>query len=152
MNRGITINIPDPNEEDIKTTSITIAYSYLEENLKNNIKLFFEHLGTYYYKYKQEFKNSGLIKQYEDFHGNRDFYHLIKYTATKIKNFKEVDEKLLVQLAIEGLGRNFGGLYINEDNYTTGLNLFISKLSDKYSYLNAFKRENIINNNIQEKT
>ena len=78
MNRGITINIPDPNEEDIKTTSITIAYSYLEENLKNNIKLFFEHLGTYYYKYKQEFKNSGLIKQYEDFHGNRDFYHLIK--------------------------------------------------------------------------
>ena len=56
-----------------------------------------------------------------------------------------------MQLAIEGLGRNFGGLYINEDNYTTGLNLFISKLSDKYSYLNAFKRENIINNNIQEK-
>ena len=41
MNRGITISIPDPNEDDIKTTSITIAKPYLEENLQNNVKIFF---------------------------------------------------------------------------------------------------------------
>ena len=56
MNRGITITIPDPNENDIKKTSITIAKSYLGENLDDNIKKFFENLGSSYYEYKKEFK------------------------------------------------------------------------------------------------
>ena len=155
MNRGITINIPDPNDEDIKTTSKTIAYSYLEEKLKDNIILFFENLGLGYYNYKKEFKISGLIKKYEDFHGNRDFYHLIKYSATQIKsnlqNNKKIDDILLANLAIKGLGRNFGGLYINEDKYTTGLNLFIEKLSINNLYLKNIVKERKIFDNIEEK-
>ena len=125
MNRGLTINIPDPNENDIQKTSITIAESYLGKNLEKNIKLFFENLGSCYYKYKQEFIKNKEIKKYEDFHGNRDFYHLIKYPATKIKEAKEkkqnIDDKFLTNLSIKGIERNFGGLIINENKYTNGI-------------------------------
>ena len=37
MNRGITISIPEPNEVDIKTTSITIANSYLKGKMEKKI-------------------------------------------------------------------------------------------------------------------
>ena len=56
MNRGLAINIPELNERDIKNTSITIAKSYLGEKLINNIEVFFENLGSSYFKYKQELK------------------------------------------------------------------------------------------------
>ena len=73
MNRGITINIPEPNEEDIKTTSITIANSYLKDMMEKRFENFFNHLGSSYYKYKKEFKKDKLIKKFDDFHGNRIF-------------------------------------------------------------------------------
>ena len=135
MNRGLTINIPDPNEKDIQTTSITIAQSYLGENLENNIKLYFQKLGSCYYDYKQEFKKIKSIQKYEDFHGNRDFYHLIKYPATKIKeaikNKQNIDEKFLASLSKKALERNFGGLVINDRKYTNGIDLIVKKLSEK---------------------
>ena len=153
MNRGITIEIPEPNEEDIKTTSIIIAKSYLDENLENNTK-FFENLGLSFYKYKQEFKKNNIIKKYEDFHGNRDFYHLIKYPATKIKeaikNKKTIDEKYLADLSIKGIERNFGGLIINDNKYTNGINLLKQKLSEyNIEVKNILKEQN--DYNIKEK-
>ena len=87
INRGVTINIPDSNEIDLKKTSKTIAESYLGINLKNNeiLSLFFDNLASTFYKYKLEFKEDNKIGKYENFHGKRDFYHLIKYSAIKIK-------------------------------------------------------------------
>ena len=135
MNRGLTINIPDPNEADIKTTSITIAQSYLGEKLENNILTFFQNLGSCYYKYKQKLRNE--FKKYEDFHGNRDFYHLIKYPATKIKeaikNEHNIDDKFLANLSIKGLERNIGGLIIKESKKTiNGIDL-ITKILFEYN-------------------
>ena len=156
MNRGITITIPDPNENDIKKTSITIAKSYLGENLDNNIILFFENLGSSFYEYKQEFKRNNILKKYEDLHGNRDFYHMIKYPSTKIKEALKfninIDKNFLANLAIKGLERNFGGLNIDENNYTNGVNLIIDKLSKYNEEVKKIKKENENNkiNNIKE--
>ena len=157
MNRGITITIPDPNEKDINTTSITIAKSYLGENLQQNLQSFFQKLSSCFYKYKQEFKKNTIIKQYEDFHGNRDFYHLIKYPVTKIKDSLEnnnqiIDEKFLADLSIKGLGRNFGGLNINENKYSNGINLITEKFSEYNNEVkNIIKENNNVINKVKDK-
>ena len=160
MNRGITIDIPEPNELDIKTTSITIAKSYFDENLDDKIKSFFENLGLSFYQYKQEFKTNYLIKKYEDFHGNRDFYHLIKYPATKIKEaFKNnhiIDEKLLTTLSLKSIERNFGGLILNDNKYINGTNLIKEKLSEYNkevkNILNDYSIKDKIKDNLMELT
>ena len=137
INRGISINIPDSNETDIKKTSETIAESYLGTILKNNKTLssFFDNLALTYYKYKLEFKEKLRIRKYENFHGKRDFYHLIKYSATKVKKLLNdnniernqiIDEQKLIEIAIKSLGRNFGGLEFKDIN-STGLKLIINK-------------------------
>ena len=155
MNRGITISIPDPNEDDIKTTSITIAQSYLGENIDNNIKTFFENLGSSYFNYKKIFKNNNIIRKYQDFHGNRDFFHLIKYPSTKIKEAQNknqiINEQFLANLAINSLGRNFGGLIFDDPRFTTGLNIIIEKMSEYNNEVKIIKEDNSIIQNIEEK-
>ena len=155
MNRGITVTIPDPNENDIKKTSITIAKSYLDEELDNNIKLFFENLGMSFYEYKQEFIKKKILKKYLDFHGNRDFYHMIKYPSTKIREAlnqnKIIDNNFLSNLAIKGLERNFGGLILDENKYTNGINLIIEKLSKYNNEVKNIKYENENNSIINTK-
>ena len=155
MNRGMTITIPEPKENDIKMTSITIAKSYLGEDLPDNIKLFFENLGSCFYKYKQEFKKKNVIKKYEDFHGNRDFYHLIKYPSTKIKEAlksnKIIDERFLAKLSIKGLERNFGGLNMDENRYTNGINLITEKLSEYNNEVKNIMKENNLIYSIKDK-
>ena len=156
MNRGMSINIPDPNETDIQKTSITIAQSYLGKNLSENIKLFFENLGSSFFKYKQEFQKNTAIKKYENFHGNRDFYHLIKYPATKIKeaqkNGQNIDNKFLAKLAFISLERNFGGLIMSNNynnKYTNGINLIREKLSENDDEVKNLLKE--YNYNIKDK-
>ena len=132
MNRGTTIRIPEPNPEDIETLSITIAKSFLGE-LDNNIEIFFKNLGLSYFNYKREFKTNKRLKEFEDFHGNRDFFHLIKYSAVKIyeikKNKKEIDQNELTNLAIDSFERNFGGLELSNDE--TGFKIIQEKFQEK---------------------
>ena len=156
MNRGMSINIPDPNESDIQKTSITIVQSYLGKNLSENIKLFFENLGSSFFKYKQEFQKNNEIKKYENFHGNRDFYHLIKYPATKVKeaqkNGQNIDNKFLAKLALISLERNFGGLIMKNNynnKYTNGINLIREKLSENDIEVKNLLKE--YNYNIKDK-
>ena len=154
MNRGMSINIPDPNESDIQKTSITIAESYLGVNLSENVKIFFENLGSSFYKYKQELQKNKIFKKYENFHGNRDFYHLIKYPATKIKeaqkNNQSIDNKFLAELALISLERNFGGLIMNNNGkYINGINLIIEKLSESDNEIGKILKE--YNYSIKEK-
>ena len=155
INRGVTINIPDSSEIDMKKTSKTIAESYLGTNLKDNkiLSLFFDNLASTYYKYKLVFKEDNKIRKYENFHGKRDFYHLIKYSASKIKelldnnifsNNQIIIEQKLMEIAIKSLGRNFGGLELRERYNSTGLKLIIDKFIE--CNYNNLELKNLINN------
>ena len=57
MNRGISISIPEPDEEDNKETAFTIGNSY-DEAMAIRYKDFLENLGKSYYKYKQYLKTN----------------------------------------------------------------------------------------------
>ena len=74
MNRGLYLSIPQPDLEDLKQTAQTIAESY-NDQLAQKHKDLFENLAITYHDYKIKLSK---YKKKEDFHGSRDFYHLIK--------------------------------------------------------------------------
>eukprot|EP00833_Pecoramyces_ruminatium_P007874 jgi/Orpsp1_1/1181906/evm.model.c7180000079088.1 len=91
MNRGIHISIPEPDEDDLITTALSIAGSY-NSKLNNNYRKILEYLARSYYKYKKylimhpddfESKLKYNMKDIKEFHGTRDFYYLIK-TASEL--------------------------------------------------------------------
>ena len=113
MNRGIFISIPEPDEEDMKETALTIGKSY-NEILADKFRHFFENLGKVYYEYKNYLKSSHSSDGKEDFHGNRDFYHLIKNASMNLTNIynsnQEIDDNILCQIGIDSIERNFSGI------------------------------------------
>ena len=115
MNRGLFLSIPPPDQKDLEVTAFTIAESYNEKLAKDNIDLF-KALANTYHDYKKELKTNYPLK--EDFHGLRDFYHLIK-TAMRILLKKKsedydliVDENVKQEIGIISIERNFAGLEI----------------------------------------
>ena len=109
MNRGIYLSIPEADEEDLKKTAVTIAESY-DKILTSKYKDLFIDLATTYYKYKK------ILNDYpdkKDFHGSRDFYHLIKIAAkTLFNNYPQgnVDNNIKQNIAINSIERNLAGL------------------------------------------
>ena len=61
---------------------------------------------------KKEFKNiwkkDNKIKI--DFHGNRDFYNLIKGVANSLRNIEELNDKEKIEIIAKYIERNFGGI------------------------------------------
>ena len=117
MNRGISISIPEPDEEDNKDTAFTIGNSY-DENMSLRYKSFFENLGISYYNYKQYLKENHSIDGKEDFHGNRDFYHLVKISAKNIIDKEEhnaLNDQTLLESAVDSIERNFSGIQFDEN-------------------------------------
>ena len=57
MNSGISISIPEPDEEDNKETEYTICNSYNEAKALR-YKTFYENLDKNYYNYKQFLKEN----------------------------------------------------------------------------------------------
>ena len=114
MNRGIYLAIPDPDEENLQKTALTIAESY-ELDLENNPlnKEFFEKLASTYYEYKLKLNKNNI---YQEFHGTRDFYNLIKNASNLIKDNFNPDENAITQIGISCLERNFGGIGNLENN------------------------------------
>ena len=110
MNRGLYLSIPDPDEIDVKKTARTIGKSYSPELAKIYRNLY-ENLGLLYYKYK-EYLRSTHNNWIEEFHGNRDFYHLVKNVAKNIVkgNSKSLDENIRNAFVTEAIERNFAGL------------------------------------------
>ena len=115
MNRGLFLSIPPPDKNDLEVTALTIAESYNEKLAKDNIDLF-KALANTYHDYKEVLKTEYTKK--EDFHGSRDFYHLIK-TAMRILLKKKtedydliIDENVKQEIGIISLERNFAGLEI----------------------------------------
>ena len=120
MNRGIHLSIPEPDKEDLSETALAIAKSY-DPRLIQDYKEYFEYLASTYFEYKEELKNNSYsfesgfdkerYKNIKEFHGTRDFYHLIKI-ASKLfidKNFTK-DNYDIENILNESIERNFGGL------------------------------------------
>ena len=113
MNRGIRICVQEPDEDDLIYTANEIAKSIDQKIFIENNKLF-EYLSKSYFKYKENMSGSG----YKDFHGNRDFYNLIrttmKYLKEENKSIEDNPNKNLETIqticAIKAIERNFGGL------------------------------------------
>ena len=111
MNRCLTLSKPDPDKEDLLLTADTIANA-LDNTLANNYKTLIEALAITYYEYKQSTNKNKLIA---NFHGNRDFYNLIKCAMRELikekDNINELNkEKILTKIGLMSLTRNFGGL------------------------------------------
>ena len=81
INRALNLSITDYAKEDLEDTAIHIAQA-LDKDIatESRNRRFFEILADTYHKYMEDVKNS--LKENRDFHGNRDFYNLIK-TATR---------------------------------------------------------------------
>ena len=118
MNRGIFISIPEPDEEDVINTSLTIAKSF-NENLAEKHNVFFKNLGKIYYNYKQYLKTKHNLDGKEDFHGNRDFYHFVKNCAHNssilYEKGNDVLVKDLVKIGLKSIERNFAGVQFETD-------------------------------------
>ena len=103
MNRGIYLAVPVPDENDCIETAIEIAKSYEDENLNKTFIDKLTPLSQAYHKYVS--KNNG---KYADFHGTRDFYHVIKLACRLFlnKNKNNLDDTDIIKKSIQ---RNFGG-------------------------------------------
>ena len=111
INRALSLTITDYDIEDLYDTAISIAES-LNVELATKYKDFFETLAKTYYEYILFNQNS--IRENKDFHGNRDFYNLIKTAMRElIERRNDLDKnqkKTLTEVGIHCLNRNFGGL------------------------------------------
>ena len=102
MNRGLFLSITDPDKIDLEETAKTIANSY-QDNLSGLHPTLFKNLADTYYDYKKYLSlNSNNNRE---FHGSRDFYHMIKVAARLVINNPEMPNP-----GIPSLQRNLGGL------------------------------------------
>ena len=145
MNRGISISIPEPDEEDNKETAFTIGNSY-DEKMAIRYRNFFENLGKSYYSYKQELKKNYSRNGKDDFHGNRDFYHLVKNSARNIlekeKN-NNLNEQTLVESAVDSIERNFSGIQFDH-NTKASLEIYKGIFHDIYPACQIKKEYDIL--------
>ena len=153
MNRGLYLSIPQPDLEDLKQTAQTIAESY-NRQLADEHKDLFETLAVTYHDYKLELNKT--IK--EDFHGSRDFYHLIKNAMRSLlKKAKEeqdtnIDEHVKERIGIDSLERNLGGLEF--DNGISSLEIVKKIFKKKYENCPIDKKYDVlkaIKENINDK-
>ena len=130
INRALSLTITDYDIEDLEETAISIANA-LDVELSNKYKDFFETLARTYNKYIIFNQNS--IKENKDFHGNRDFYTLIKTSMRELLERKndlaKNEKKVLTEVAILSLNRNFGGL---EDSSSNIKKLFKGEYGHKF--------------------
>ena len=139
MNRGISISIPDLSKEDNIETSLTIGKSY-DENLAVRYEQLFKTLGLVYYEYKDYLNKNYRTDGKQDFHGNRDFYHLIKIFTRNLINYdqrNQLNDDTLMESAINSVERNFGGMILNND--VTSVQKFKELLYKNYPQINILK-------------
>ena len=144
MNRGITISIPDLSEEDNIETSLTIGKSY-NENLATRFEQFYKDLGSAYFEYRNYLKNNYLTDVRQDFHGNRDFYHLIKiFTRNLISKEDNIslNDDTVLQCVIDSIERNFGGTSLHQDK--SSVQKFKEIFAKKYPKINVTKEYNVL--------
>ena len=130
INRALNLSITDYDPKDLEETAISIAEA-LDLDLSNKYKDFFETLAKTYYEYI--LFNQNTIKENKDFHGNRDFYNLIKTAMRELINKKEElnknENKTLIETGLLSLSRNFGGL---ENSNSIVRDIFKKLYADKF--------------------
>jgi len=156
MNRGIHLSIPEPDEDDLKETAIAIAESY-DKRLTHDYKEYFEKLALTYYEYIEKLRNDSydfefrkrnqkeMVKDIKDFHGTRDFYHLIKI-ASKLfieSNFTKDNNEIENILCIS-IERNFGGLDKSIKIFKEIFKKYVTNIND----INEYNVMKCIENNI----
>ena len=157
INRTLNLSITDYDIDDLNETAISIAEA-LNGELSSKYKEFFECLTKTYNEYIRSKRED--IQENRDFHGNRDFYNLIKNAMRELiqkkkvlKVFETKDKKkeknLLIRIGIESLERNFGGL---EDSIDRIKNIFknIYKTESFNLGKSESKLENIIEKNLND--
>ncbi len=100
MNRTVFLSVPEPDEDDLKETAIAIAEEF-EDGLGIKYQNIFEGLSKSYFLFKKEVAKSNFDSE---FHGTRDFYHLIKIITRNLKNKSEDQNSL--SIAIDSIERN----------------------------------------------
>ena len=149
MNRGIFLSIPDPGPNDTRETALIIGKSY-DDNLAEKYKGFFEFFGEIYFKYKDFLRQYHNQDGKDEFHGNRDFYHLVKIAARMLVNLKAdlITDNDLKDISVKSVERNFGGMKF-EGNPSTSLEVVKKLLKEKYIEINISK-DYLVLNRIEE--
>ncbi|OUM66041.1 hypothetical protein PIROE2DRAFT_6839 [Piromyces sp. E2] len=143
MNRGIYISIPEPDEEDLCKTAISIAESYgIDNNNNPDYADYLKKLAYTYNDYRIELKvnpqkfeknlniNDKKYNKYKsiikEFHGTRDFYFLIKTVSKSIieQNFPNYKYKIK-KIINESIEKNFNGLENSISIFKNILNKYI---------------------------
>ena len=129
INRALNLTITDYEKEDLQETAISIDEA-LNLDLSNKYKDFFETLAKTYHEYL--LFNQNNIKENKDFHGNRDFYNLIKIAMKELierKNNIKNEYQILIEIGNLSLDRNFGGL---ENSSSKIKEIFKKEFGHKY--------------------
>ena len=145
INRVLNLTITDYDIEDLEDTAISIAEA-LNNEISNKYKEFFETLARVYNEYIILNQKGSVINK--DFHGNRDFYNLIKNSARELirakeenKELEKNEKKVLTEIGIRCLEINFGGL---EDSTQIIKELFKKEYGHKYYNNNIFEKNSSI--------
>ena len=123
------------NEEEQKEKSASI-HTEEEKTKTSNDKIINENNTFESIKTEKLFKN--LYKKEKkiriDFHGNRDFYYLIKGIAYKLVSIGETTDKDKVPIIIKYIERNFGGIEYEIDidfiNIPEGMREKVNSIKD----------------------
>ena len=130
INRALNLSITDYDIKDLEETAISIAEA-LDKNLSNKFIDFFKVLAQTYHEYI--LFNQNNLTENKDFHGNRDFYNLIKTAMRelimKTEELNKNENKALTEIGLLSLSRNFGGL---ENSSTKIKEIFKKLFRDKY--------------------
>ncbi len=152
MNRAIFLARPDPNSEDLEKTAIDISQSYLGDN--SIYDRYFKYLAQTYYKYKKFLEGRVGCEDLQEFHGGRDFFHLIKDACKKFMGNKRHlnDEEIYKEIIEICLEKNFGGINLKNFNSqvwmknfykevlsNSGLGYLINEIKKVTIFLKIFK-------------
>ena len=145
INRALNLSITDYDLEDLEETAISIAKA-LDEFLSSSFEGFFRTLAKTYYEYINLDTN-------KNFHGNRDFYHLIKTAMydlmSKGEELQKNEKRILTEIGLFNLRRNFGGLSDSTSKIEEVFkNIYGYKYDDNFGKDNQFSVIDVIKKNL----
>lgn len=128
MNRAVYLARPDPDLEDLESTALSIFEYYIKDP-RFDERLIMKALAKTYYEFKKAQKDLG----FQDFHGTRDFYALIKQVTREFNQHYNNYNEMKLPILRGALCRNFGGL---ETSITSILELFARNMNLSSEFVN----------------